>query len=136
MPEKLAMHGGVPVRKAPWPSWPKATEEEWENKVGPALKEVFMSQVEGLPGPKAKEFGEKFATYCGAKYGICMPHGTDSIAAALSGALDLDCFGYSGEVIAPNYTFIATASAALDRKCSVAFVDIDPDNFTIDPAAI
>merc|ERR1712093_660621 len=32
-----------------------------------------------------------------------------------------------------NYTFVATASAALDRRCSVTFVDIDSDNFTIDP---
>ena len=136
MSAKLAMHGGAPVRKESWPSWPQATEEDWKNSVEPALKEVFMRQVEGLPGPKAKEFGEKFAAYCGAEYGICMPHGTDSIAAALSGALDLDGFGDSGEVIIPNYTFIATASAPLDRKCSVAFVDIDPDNFTIDPAAI
>jgi len=134
--EKLAMHGGEPVREEPWLSWPQATEEEWDNKVGPALKEVFMKQVEGLPGPKAQEFGQKFAAYCGVEYGICMPHGTDSIAAALSGALDLDGFGDSGEVILPNYTFIATASAPLDRNCSIAFVDVDPDNYTIDPGAI
>lgn len=138
MSEKLAISGGTPVRDASksWPSWPETTEEEWKNSVEPALKEVFLSHTEGLPGPKAQEFGEKFAEYCGTQYGICMPHGTDSIAAALSGALDLDGFGDSGEVIVPNYTFIATASAALDRRCSVAFVDIDPDNFTIDPAAI
>ncbi len=139
MSKKLAINGGTPVRdrtENPWTSWPQATEEEWENVVEPALKEVFLSQTEGLPGPKAKEFGEKFAAYCGGKYGITMPHGTDSIAAALSGALDLDGFGDSGEVIIPNYTFIATASAPLDRKCTIAFVDIDPDNFTIDPKAI
>ena len=139
MSEKLAINGGTPVRdrtKNPWTIWPQATGGEWEKVVGPALKEVFVSQTEGLPGPKAKEFGAKFAAYCGVKYGITMPHGTDSIAAALSGALDLDGFGDSGEVIVPNYTFIASASAPLDRKCTIAFVDIHPDNFTIDPKAI
>ena len=62
-----------------------------------------------------------------------MPHGTDAISAALAGALDLDGIGEGGEVIIPNYTFIATASAPISVRCSLALVDIDPDSFTILP---
>jgi dTDP-4-amino-4,6-dideoxygalactose transaminase len=65
-----------------------------------------------------------------------MPHGTDAVSAALIGALDLDGLGDGGEVIMPNYTFIATASAALSVRCSVSLVDVDPVSFTIDPAAV
>jgi dTDP-4-amino-4,6-dideoxygalactose transaminase len=75
------------------------------------------------------------ADYCGAAHGLMMPHGTDAIAAALSGALDLDGFGDGGEVILPNYTFVASASAPLHVRCTLAFVDIDPVTYTMSPEA-
>ena len=81
-------------------------------------------------------FCEQYAEYTGTQYAIFMPHGTDSISAALAGALDLDGFSEGGEVIVPNYTFVATASAVLERNCTVVFVDICPDTFTIDPTAV
>ncbi len=139
MNEQLAVAGGTPVRDVklkPWPEWPVADEAQWRTRVEPALREVFLSHVEGLPGPGAQAFGAKLAGYCGAKFGRMVSHGTDAIAAALAGALDLQAWEEGGEVILPNYTFIATASAPLDRRCTLAFVDIDPDTFTIDPAAI
>jgi dTDP-4-amino-4,6-dideoxygalactose transaminase len=130
------MDGGTPVRTRPWPSWPDNTEEEWRSTVEPALREVYLSRTEALPNPKAAAFGDAFAEYCGTRHGLMMPHGTDSIAAALSGALDLDGFGDGGEVILPNYTFVATASAALDVRCTLAFVDIDPETYTLSPEAV
>jgi dTDP-4-amino-4,6-dideoxygalactose transaminase len=129
--EQLAMDGGSPVRTKPWLFWPDNTEAEWKETVEPALREVYLSRIEGLPGPKSAAFGQAFADYCGATYGLFMPHGTDAIAAALSGALDLDGFGDSGEVLLPNYTFVASASAPLDVRCSLAFVDVDPVTYTM-----
>ena len=80
---------------------------------------------------------KKYAQYTGTTYAVFMPHGTDAISAALAGALNLDGFGDGGEVIVPNYTFVATASAVLDGRCTVCILWIlDPDNFTIDPKAI
>jgi dTDP-4-amino-4,6-dideoxygalactose transaminase len=136
MSEKLAIQGGAPVRTKGWPSWPQNTEEQWREQVEPALREVYLSRVEGLPGGRAKRFAENFARYVGAEYGVMMPHGTDSIMAALTGVLDLDGFADGGEAIVPNYTFIASASAALDRRLTLAFVDIDPNTFTISPEAV
>lgn len=139
MADKLAINGGSPVRDIqtkPWSPWPLNNVEEWEFKIEPKLREVYLSGTEGISGGKAEALGEAYAQYSGTNYAVLMPHGTDAISAALSGALDLDGFGDSGEVIVPNYTFVATASAALDRRCNVALVDIDPDNFTIDPAAV
>lgn len=136
MSEKLAIRGGTPVHTAGWPRWPQNTEEQWEKAVEPALRAVYLSAVEGLPGTRAKEFAANFAKYIGVEYGVMLPHGTDSLMAALTGALDIDGFSDSGEAILPNYTFIATASAALDRRFRVTFVDIHPETFTILPEAV
>jgi dTDP-4-amino-4,6-dideoxygalactose transaminase len=139
MTDRLAIDGGTPVRdvkQAPWPEWPAVSETEWRDRVEPALREVYFSRTEGLPGPRAKAFAERFAAYCGARHARLLVHGTDAIGAALVATLGLDAWGDGGEVILPNYTFIATASAAIDRRCTLAFVDIDRSTFTISPQAV
>ena len=109
--ERLAIDGGAPVRTQPWPAWPRADEREWVEVIEPALRAVYMSRVEGLPGPRARNFADEFAQWCGVDWGVMTPHGTDALMAALAGALDLDGLRDPGEVIVPAYTFIATASA-------------------------
>lgn len=139
MPDQLAQDGGTPVRdteKKPWPVWPVNTEEEWESEIAPVLKEVYLSKNEGIPGPLGVRFGQSFAAYCDAAFGIMMPSGTTSISAGVSAALDLDGFEDGGDVIIPNYTFIATASAPLSVRCSLSLVDIDPVSFTMSPEAV
>ena len=139
MSNQLAISGGTPVRnieREPWSAWPLTTTEEWESKVEPLLREVYLSGSEGSGGTMIDRFGEQYAQYTGTNYALFMPHGTDSISAALAGALDLDGFSDGGEVIVPNYTFVATASAVLERRCTVVFVDISPETFTIDPAGV
>ena len=139
MSNQLAISGGMPVRNTetdPWLSWPLTTTEEWESKIEPLLKEVYLSGNEGSGGTMIERLGEEYAQYTGTNYALFMPHGTDSISAALAGALDLDVCSDGGEVIVPNYTFVATASAVLERRCTVVFVDISPETFTIDPAAV
>ncbi len=139
MGETLAIEGGTPVRDTkarPWPSWPLVSRDEWRERIEPALREVYLSGVEGLPGPKAAEFAARLASYCGAKFGRMLTHGTDAIAAAIAAILDLDGWEAGGEIILPNYTFIATASAPLDRRCTLRFVDVDRRSFCIDPDAL
>lgn len=139
MANLLAISGGTPVRNiesTPWPSWPLNTPEEWESKIEPLLREVYLSGNEGGRGTMIARFEEQYAQYSGTNYALFMPHGTDSISAALASALDLDGFSDGGEVIVPNYTFVATASAVLERRCTVAFVDISPETFTIDAEAV
>ncbi|MDE0316069.1 MAG: DegT/DnrJ/EryC1/StrS family aminotransferase [Candidatus Poribacteria bacterium] len=139
MSNQLAISGGTPVRNIkthPWQSWPSNTSDEWESKIEPLLREVYLSGNEGSGGAMIPRFCEQYAQYSGTNYALFMPHGTDSISAALAGALDLDGFSDGGEVIVPNYTFVATASAVLERNCTVAFVDVCPDTFTIDPDAV
>ena len=139
MSNKLGISGGTPVRNIqthPWPSWPVRTSEEWKLEIEPLLRDVYMSGNEGSGGEMIPRFCDQYAKYTGTNYALFMPHGTDAIGAALAGALDLDGFSDGGEVIVPNYTFVATASAVLERRCSVAYVDVCPDTFTIDPKAV
>ena len=139
MSNLLAISGGSPVRntkKHPWKTWPHRSSDQWDDKIEPLLREVYLSGNEGSGGTMIPRFSEKYAQYSGTHYAIFMPHGTESISAALAGALDLDGFSAGGEVIVPNYTFVATASAVLERNCTVCFVDVCPDSFTIDPNAI
>ena len=137
--DRLAVNGGTPVRdrlENPWPSWPANTEKEWEREIEPALRAVYLEKTEGLPASRSARFGQAFAAYCGAGYGLMLPHGTDAISASIAGALDLDGLRAGGEFIIPNYTFIATASAALSVRCSLALADIDPVSYTLDPNAV
>lgn len=137
--DKLAVDGGKPIRDTsakPWPNWPDNQEADWERDIEPALRDVYLSRSEGLPATQGEAFGASFAAYCDGRYGIIMPHGTDAISAAISGALDLDGIGEGGEMIIPNYTFIATASAPLSVRCTLSLVDVDPVSFTILPEAI
>lgn len=71
-------------------------------------------------GAKVKEFEEKFATYCGAKYAVA----TNSCSAALDIAVQVAPLG--DEVTVTPLTFVSSALAILHAGKKVKFVDIDP----------
>ncbi|MCC7491787.1 MAG: DegT/DnrJ/EryC1/StrS family aminotransferase [Fimbriimonadaceae bacterium] len=133
---RLAIDGGDKVRSRPWPAWPEVSEAKWETEVAPRLKEVYLSRTEGLPNPQARAFEAQWCEYAGVQHATLTSHGTDALMAAVAGALDADGLGRAGEVIVPNYTFIASASAPMALQCGVCFVDVDPDSFNLDPAAV
>ena len=136
---KLAKDGGLPVRDTrfrPWPTSPANSLSDWLLKLGPAMARIYLSGVEGLPQPLANKFAQQWAQYCGAKYCLLLPHGTDALRVAVAAALDHDGIEYGGEVIVPNLSFIASASTVLDRRLGVALVDVDPDTYTLDPRRV
>jgi dTDP-4-amino-4,6-dideoxygalactose transaminase len=135
----LAKHGGAPVRDVrlrPWAAVSDGAAGRWRAEVGAMFRQIFVSGVEGLPQPLAKTFAQQWAEYCGCRYGLLVTHGTDALRIALAAALDHDGLEYGGEVIVPNYSFIASATAALDRRLGVAFVDVDPDTLLLDPQKV
>lgn len=131
----LAIDGGTPVRNVRYRPWPgtKSTVAHWRS-VAPELRRIFLSGIEGLPQTRQKQFAAEWARYCGCAHGLLLPHGTDALRIALAAALDHDGLAYGGEVIVPNLSFIATATAALDRRFGVAFVDVDAGTLNLDPA--
>jgi dTDP-4-amino-4,6-dideoxygalactose transaminase len=136
---KLAKDGGIPVRDIrlrPWASYHSGNFGPWLTRVMPAFRKVFLSGVEGLPQPLAARFAQQWAEFCGCRYALLLSHGTDALRIALAAALDHDGLDYGGEVIVPNLSFIASATAALDRRFGVAFVDVEPGTLLIDPARV
>jgi dTDP-4-amino-4,6-dideoxygalactose transaminase len=126
---KLAINGGEKIRTKPWLKWPVWDEHEIK-----ALEEVIRSghwgRLDG--GTKVAEFEKAFAAYQDAKFGIAVTSGTAALTVALKAAgIDV-----GDEVIVPAYTFIATASCALQVNAIPVFVDVELDTINIDPVAI
>ncbi len=125
---KLAINGGEPVRKKPFPSWPVFGEGERR-----AILRVLESRKWGRhAGKEVEEFEVEFANFNGAKYGVAVANGTCALEIALKAC------GIKGgdEVIIPPYTFVATASAVLLVNAIPVFVDVEPDTLLIDPEKI
>ena len=136
---ELAVRGGEPVRDLrfrPWTNGNWGKLGPWLLRVRPRLRGIFLSGIEGKPQPLGRQFAQMWAEYCGCRHCILLPHGTDALRVALAAVLDHDGLDYGGEVIVPNLTFIASATAALDRRFGAVFVDVDPDTLLIDPKRV
>jgi dTDP-4-amino-4,6-dideoxygalactose transaminase len=139
---KLAVSGGEPVRRAPWPIWPVFDEADEQ-----ALLEVLRSGnwwrhsygqgvelVEDDTDPKSMvaRFQRAFARAHECRYGVCAANGTVTMEIGLR-ALGIKP---GDEVIVPAYTYVATATAPLMVGAIPIFVDIDPYTYNIDPVRI
>ena len=100
------------------------------------FRRIFLGGVEGLPQPLAEEFAQQWAAYCGCRYGLLISNGTDALRIGLAAVFDHDGLDYGGEVIVPNFSFIASATAPLDRRFGVAFVDVDEGTLLLDPKRV
>ncbi|HEX3105493.1 MAG TPA: DegT/DnrJ/EryC1/StrS family aminotransferase [Terriglobales bacterium] len=121
----LAMLGGKKAKGKPFPVWPY-----YDSNEDRALKEVLESRVWWrTPGTKTLEFEKSFAKFHGAQHGIAVTNGTAALEVTIA-ALGI---GAGDEVIVPNFTFVATASAVLFANALPVLVDVDPETYCIDP---
>jgi dTDP-4-amino-4,6-dideoxygalactose transaminase len=102
-----------------------------KDAVVPAMMAVIERQG-FIMGPEVGQLESEVAELCQAKYAIACASGTDALLLPLK-ALDLKP---GDEVIAPAFTFFATAGAIHNAGGTPVFVDIDPDTWNIAPAAI
>jgi dTDP-4-amino-4,6-dideoxygalactose transaminase len=108
-----------------------APHRELEAELLAVVKKAF-SNAGFISGPMVEEFEKEFAAFCGAKYCVGVNSGTDALRFAFIAA------GVkSGEIIVtvPN-TFIATTEAITQAGAQIAFVDIDEQAYTMDPAKL
>jgi dTDP-4-amino-4,6-dideoxygalactose transaminase len=96
-----------------------------------AVSEVLASGQLTM-GPKVAEFEAAIARAVGTAHAAAVSSGTAALHLALL-ALEI---GPGDEVIVPAYTFPATANAVELCGARAVLVDIDPDTFVIDPAAV
>ena len=83
-------------------------------------------------GPKVARLEELFAEVGGTRHAIAVNNGTTALVAALQ-ALEV---GPGDEVITSPFTFVATMNAALEVGATVRLVDINAEDFTVDPDAV
>src|SRR5690242_282593 len=122
---QLALLGGPRSKRKPFPEWPFYDERERA-----ALMEVLESRVWWrTPGTRTLQFERNFARYHGAKHGVAVTNGTAALEVTIA-ALGI---GPGDEVIVPDFTFIATASAVLFAGALPVMVDVRPDTFCLDP---
>jgi len=135
--EKLAILGGEPIRKTPFPSWPYLGQEEI-NAVIDVIKKGHLSSFAAPPsdlflgGEKIREFEKNFAQYHGIKYAISVNNATAGLHAALAAA----GIGPGDEVIVTPHSFTSTATSILMQNAIPVFADISPETHNIDPKEI
>ena len=121
----LAVHGGSPVRTRPFPKWPVQSQKDVD-----AIARVLRGEKWGSgmyfgaeEGSEVRRFEKRFAKYHQSRYAVAVANGTAALEIILraSGILPGD------EVIVPDFTFIATATAVLQMGAIPVFADILPD---------
>lgn len=81
-------------------------------------------------GPYVEEFETRLAEYLGVKHCVVMTNATIALE------ITTRALGFSGEVLVPSFTFIATAHALQWQEITPVFCDVDPETHNLDPAKI
>ncbi|ANZ40516.1 DegT/DnrJ/EryC1/StrS aminotransferase [Lentzea guizhouensis] len=127
MPDLPAILGGVPVRSRELPIT-RATVSA-DARLHADLAEIVASGSL-TNGRHVSAFEREAAAFLGVEHAVA----TSSCTSGLM--LVLRCLGLRGEVVLPSFTFMASAHAVAWNGLAPVFVDIDPDTFTLDPAAV
>ncbi|WP_230687520.1 DegT/DnrJ/EryC1/StrS family aminotransferase [Hymenobacter ruricola] len=101
----------------------------------PALDEAIQEVLRTaafIQGPAVGAFAAELGEYLGGAHVIPCANGTDALTLALM-SLDLPV---GAEVIIPAFTYVATLEAAALLGLKPVLVDVRPDTFNVDPAAV
>jgi len=97
-----------------------------------AAIEAVMESQHFILGPEVDRLEKEIESFTGAKFGVSCASGSDALLLALM-ALGV---GAGDEVITTPFTFGATGGAIARLGARPVFVDIDPQTYNIDPAAL
>ncbi len=81
-------------------------------------------------GPLVNELELNLKDYLQTPHLLYVTNGTIALQLAIK------ALGLSGEIITTPFSYVATSSTIAWEGCEPVFVDIDPDNFNIDPSKI
>ncbi|HEY8955345.1 DegT/DnrJ/EryC1/StrS family aminotransferase [Chitinophaga sp.] len=102
-----------------------------KSQVDAAIGEVLDSSA-FINGGAVQQFSSELQSYLGVKHVIPCANGTDALQIAMM-ALGLEP---GDEVITPSFTFIATAEVIALLQLKPVFVDVDPQTYCVDIAAV
>jgi dTDP-4-amino-4,6-dideoxygalactose transaminase len=101
------------------------------SEIDEAVSKVIRD-TDFILGREVRLFEEEFARFCEAQYAVGVDSGTSALELALR-AYDV---GPGDEVITVANSFIASALAISHAGATPVLVDVDPETYTIDVAAI
>lgn len=102
-----------------------------EQEYNKYVHDIFANGILTNQGPMVCALEEKLKDFLGVRHFHYVTNGTIALQLALN-ALDIK----DGEIITTPFSYVATTSSILWERCKPVFVDIEPDNFTIDAAKI
>ncbi|MCH5274572.1 MAG: UDP-4-amino-4,6-dideoxy-N-acetyl-beta-L-altrosamine transaminase [Lachnospiraceae bacterium] len=125
--EKLAIHGGKPVRSTKLYYGHQYIDDADVAAVTEVLKSDYLTC-----GPKITELESRLCKLTGAKYAVVVSNGTAAlhIACQAAGVQEGD------EVITTPITFAASANCALYCGAKPVFADINDRTYNIDPKSV
>ena len=91
-----------------------------------------VTHAQFILGPEVKIFEESVASYCKTKFAIGVASGTDALLISLRAC----GVGPGDEVIIPTFSFFATAGVVHNLGAKPVFVDINPENYNLNPDLI
>ena len=130
----LALVGGEPLIKQNFKPYRSIGKEELK-AVKKVVKSGNLSQFIGAPGPDflggpmVRKFEKMWAKKFGVKHAISVNSNTSGLIAAL-GACELEP---GDEVLVSPWTMSADVAAILNWNCIPVFVDINSQDYNIDP---
>ena len=104
-------------------------------KIKPSIDTAIQDVIQHahfINGPAVSRFQADLQEYLGVKHVIPCANGTDALQIAMM-ALGLKP---GDEIITPSFTYIATTEVIALLGLTPVFVEVDPQTFCIDPAAI
>jgi dTDP-4-amino-4,6-dideoxygalactose transaminase len=104
---------------------------ELEPELLAVCKKVFET-AGFIGGPEVEGFEKEFAAFCDAKHCVGVSSGTDALRFALTAA----GVAPGDIVITVPHSFIATTEAISQAGAEIAFVDIEPRSYTMDPESL
>ena len=106
-------------------------ENNLREQVMPLIDEICSAQA-FVFGKKLEDFEQAMADYSQCKYAVGVSSGSDALIISLM----VEGIGVGDEVITTPFTFFATVGAIWRVGATPVFVDIDPEDFNIDPKLI
>ena len=141
---KMSVAGDLPMAEERKKSMPEKTPqcpvplvdltaqyERLRPEIDAAIQRVIDS-TSFIMGPDVREFEREYAAFCGVDHCVGVSSGTSALELTLR-ALGI---GPGHEVVTVAHTFVATAEAISAVGATPIFVDILPDTYNMDPAAV
>jgi len=124
---RLAIHGGVPVRRGLLPYGHQLIKKSDVEAVIEVLRSDWLTT-----GPVVEDFERAFAEQVGTAHAVAVSSGT----AALHASMHALGIGPGDEVIVPAMTFVATANCVLYCGARPVIVDVERGALLIDPVLV